>query len=67
MILFANVSYDKLDYIGVGHGNGIGVDEEQGMKTLTHWGRVTHISSVQITACRLAGAKPLSEPMLEYC
>ena len=29
MILFANVSYHKLDYIGVGHGNGIGVDEEQ--------------------------------------
>ena len=40
---------------------------------LTHWGRVTHICvnkltiMVQIMACRLAGAKPLSEPMLEYC
>ena len=41
---------------------------------LTHWGRVTHIyasvnqsSLVQIMACRLVGAKPLSEPMLEYC
>ena len=37
-----------------------------------HWGRVTHIcisklTLVQIMACRLAGAKPLSEPMLEYC
>ena len=35
------------------------------------WGRVTHIcvnklsSLVQIMACRLAGAKPLSEPMPE--
>ena len=27
-----------------------------------HWGRV-----VQIMACRLKGAKPLSKPMLEYC
>ena len=40
---------------------------------LTHWGRVTHIcvgnltSLVQIMACRLDGAKPLPEPMLEYC
>ena len=39
---------------------------------LTHWGRVTHIcvsdltTLVQIMACRLVGAKPLSEPMLEY-
>ena len=24
-------------------------------------------SLVRIMACRLAGAKPLSEPMLEYC
>ena len=42
-------------------------------ESLTHWGRVTHIyasvnkpASVQIMACRLDGAKPLSEPMLEY-
>ena len=40
---------------------------------LTHWGRMTHIcvsklsSLVQIMACRLVGAKPLSEAMLEYC
>ena len=40
---------------------------------LTHWGRVTHHASVnwpslvQIMARRLDGAKPLSEPMLEYC
>ena len=40
---------------------------------LTHWGRVMHIcfskkkTFVQIMACRLIGAKPLSEPMLEYC
>ena len=39
---------------------------------LTHWGRVTHVyigsltQSVQIMAYRLIGAKPLSEPMLEY-
>ena len=40
---------------------------------LTHWGQVTHkcISKLTIigsdmTRC-LAGAKPLSEPMLEYC
>ena len=41
---------------------------------LTHWGRVMHIASVkllpvslvQIMACRLVGARPLSEPMLEY-
>ena len=36
----------------------------------THWGRVTHIcvsdvSLVQIMACRLIGAKPLPEPVLE--
>ena len=40
---------------------------------LTHWGRVMHIcfskkkTFVQIMAFRLIGAKPLSEPMLEYC
>ena len=39
----------------------------------TNWGRVTHkcVSKptiiAQIMACRLVGAKPLSEPMLEYC
>ena len=40
----------------------------------THWSRVTHIHSsvnfpslVQIMASRLVGAKPLSEPMMEYC
>ena len=27
----------------------------------------TRPSLVQIMACRLFGAKPLSEPMLEYC
>ena len=40
--------------------------------TLTHWDWVTHTCGrhtklVQITACRLTCAKPLSEPMLEYC
>ena len=35
---------------------------------LTHWGRVKHICVGKLTmACRLDGAKPLSEPMLEYC
>ena len=40
---------------------------------LTHWGLVMHIchqprpSLVQIMACRLFGAKPLSKPMLGYC
>ena len=40
---------------------------------LTHWGRVTHICvsnltiNIQIMACRLVSAMPLSEPMLEYC
>ena len=39
---------------------------------LTHWGGVTHIcagnlSLAQIMACRLVGAKPLPEPMIEYC
>ena len=43
------------------------------MSQLTHWGRVTHICVSKIViigsdmACRLVGAKPLSEPMLEYC
>ena len=41
-------------------------------KVLTHWGRVTLICVgkltiiVSIMACRLVGAKPLSEPMLAY-
>ena len=47
-------------------------------QVLAHWGRVTHMCVsnlvylsaiqqllVQIMACRLFGAKPLSEPMLE--
>ena len=29
--------------------------------------RQPRISLVQIMACRLFGAKPLSEPMLDYC
>ena len=38
---------------------------------LTHWGQVIYVSViqpsfVQITACRLVDAKPLSEPMMEY-
>ena len=43
------------------------------LDVLTHWGRVTHYVSVnypslvQIMPCCLVGAKPLSEPMLEYC
>ena len=28
---------------------------------------VKHTNIGQIMACRLTGAKPLSEPMLEYC
>ena len=28
---------------------------------------VNQSAFVQIMACRLVGAKPLSEPMLEYC
>ena len=28
---------------------------------------VNYSSLVQITACRMAGAKPLPEPVLEYC
>ena len=42
---------------------------------LTHWGQVTHIyicqkpnpSLIQIMACCLFVAKPLSEPRLDYC
>ena len=40
---------------------------------MTQWGWVTHMchqprpSLVEIMAFRLAGPKPLSEPMLEYC
>ena len=38
---------------------------------LTHWGRVKHICIIttllQIMACRLFGAKPLSEAMMPYC
>ena len=39
---------------------------------LNHWGRVAHICVSKLTiigskACRLVGAKPLSEPMLGYC
>ena len=43
------------------------------LQVLTHWGRVTHICVIKLTiigsdnGLRLAGAKPLSEPMLEYC
>ena len=39
---------------------------------LTHWGRVTHMWVNIITivgsdnVCRLVGAKPSSEPMLQY-
>ena len=38
-----------------------------GIKLLTDYSVVIINSFVQIMACRLAGAKPLSEPMLEYC
>ena len=38
---------------------------------LTHWGRVTHVWVSKLTIIGsdngLTGAKPLSEPMLEYC
>ena len=39
---------------------------------LTHWDRTTHLcvnklTIIRIMACRLNGAKPLSDPMLEYC
>ena len=34
---------------------------------LTHWGRVTHICVRNKPSLRLYGAKPLYEPMLEYC
>ena len=42
------------------------------LTVLTHWGQVTHICVSELTiighimACRLAGAKPLSESMMEY-
>ena len=38
-------------------------------QTLTQWGQVTHIcvSKLTIIGWHLVGAKPLSEPMLEYC
>ena len=32
-----------------------------------HWHHPTSPSLVQVMACRLFGAKPLSEPMLDYC
>ena len=52
----------------IGSSNGLAPNR---LQILTHWGRVTHIcvdkSLVQIMACRLIGAKPLSEPMLDYC
>ena len=40
---------------------------------LTHWGWVMHIYVSKLSTigsdngCRLVGAKPLSEPILEYC
>ena len=42
------------------------------LSVLTYWSRVMHLSVnwpslVQTMACRLAGAKPLSEQKLEYC
>ena len=43
------------------------------VSTLIDWGRVTRICIGNLTiiasdiACRLVGAMPLSEPMLEYC
>ena len=40
---------------------------EWGTACLTHWGRVTHICVSKKYHHCLAGAKPLSEPMLEYC
>ena len=49
------------------------VIERDVFKSLTHWGRVTYMHQyniptlLQIAACRLFGAKPLSEPMLPYC
>ena len=39
-------------------------------EVLTHWRKYASVNQqllVQIMACRLFGAKPLSEPMLEYC
>ena len=48
--------------------------QRQSPNVFTHWRWVEHIyppvnytSLVQIMACRLVGAKALSEPMLEYC
>ena len=35
--------------------------------SLTHWGWVTHICVIGSEACRLVGAKPVSELILEYC
>ena len=43
------------------------------LQLITHWGRMTHIyvntltTLIQKMACRLFGAKSLSEPMMEYC
>ena len=40
------------------------------MVQLTHRGgyaSANYPSLVQIMACRLVGAKPLSEPLMEYC
>ena len=37
---------------------------------LTHWGRVKHMCVSKLAVIgsdRLDGAKPLSEPLLEYC
>ena len=49
------------------------ISQEQSIWDLTHWGRVMHIcianltTFLQIMACGLVGAKPSSEPMLQYC
>ena len=55
----------------VWHGLGCEQCNPRNVMILTHWDRVTHIcvlaSMVQIMACRLVGAKPLSKPKLEYC
>ena len=37
------------------------------MRWLTHWGWVMLICICKLMACHLDGAKPLSEPMLQYC
>ena len=45
----------------------------QALSFFNHWGRVTHIcvsndlTIIGFMACRLVGAKSLSEPMLECC